>query len=45
LFQLSDVEKGGDTVFPDLKVKVFAEKGSAAFWFNLHDSGENGELV
>jgi prolyl 4-hydroxylase len=39
---LSEVEKGGATVFPYLNLRILATKGSAAFWYNLHDSGENG---
>lgn len=39
-FQVSDVELGGATVFPDLNLTVYPRKGSAAFWFNLHKNGE-----
>jgi hypothetical protein len=42
--QLSDVIKGGATVFPFMNVFIPAKKGSAAFWFNLHESGE-GEYL
>lgn len=38
--QVSDVELGGATVFPDLNLTVYPKKGSAVFWFNLHKSGE-----
>lgn len=38
---MSDVEKGGATVFPYLKVKVPARKGTAAFWYNLKVSGDD----
>jgi prolyl 4-hydroxylase len=41
---MSDVLKGGATVFPYLKVHVPASKGSAIFWYNLKPSGV-GELV
>lgn len=41
--QLTDVEKGGSTVFPFLKVKLNVVKGAAAFWYNLLPSGEIGE--
>lgn len=34
-----DVEKGGGTVFPYLKLKIPPTKGSAAFWYNLKPSG------
>lgn len=39
LFKLSDVEKGGATVFPYLKLRVEPKKGSAVFWYNLKHSG------
>jgi prolyl 4-hydroxylase len=39
--QLSDVEKGGATVFPYLKLRVKPKKGSAVFWYNLKHSGHN----
>lgn len=38
--QLSDVEKGGATVFPYLKVRIPVQKGSAAFWYNLRANGD-----
>lgn len=38
---MSDVSKGGDTVFPYMKVRVPAQKGTAAFWYNLRSSGED----
>jgi prolyl 4-hydroxylase len=41
---MTDVEKGGATVFPYIKVKVPPVKGSAAFWYNLHPSGEPGKV-
>ncbi len=37
--QLSDVELGGATVFPYLKVKVQPVKGTAVYWKNLLNSG------
>lgn len=38
--QLTDVEKGGETVFPYLKLRIPARKGTAAFWYNLRTTGE-----
>jgi prolyl 4-hydroxylase len=39
IFYMSDVEQGGATVFPAIKVTVTPEKGAAGFWFNLKKSG------
>uniref|UniRef100_A0A1B6L429 procollagen-proline 4-dioxygenase n=1 Tax=Graphocephala atropunctata TaxID=36148 RepID=A0A1B6L429_9HEMI len=42
MFYLSDVAKGGYSVFPLLKVAVAPVKGSIIYWFNiLHDSSED----
>lgn len=38
---MSDVTKGGETVFPYVKVRVPARKGTAAFWYNLRSSGDD----
>lgn len=40
LFYMSNVEAGGATVFPTLNVALWPQKGSAAFWYNLHLNGE-----
>ncbi|CRK96752.1 CLUMA_CG010007, isoform A [Clunio marinus] len=40
LIYFTDVEKGGYTVFPYLKVRIPAVKGSAAFWYNLKENGQ-----
>lgn len=37
---MSDVPLGGATVFTRLGVRVSPIRGSAAFWLNLHPSGE-----
>lgn len=36
---MTDVEKGGSTVFPFLNIKIMPTKGAALFWQNLYDSG------
>ncbi|XP_057378430.1 prolyl 4-hydroxylase subunit alpha-1-like [Daphnia carinata] len=45
LFYMSDVEAGGATVFPKLNLALWPQKGSAAFWYNLHANGEGNELT
>lgn len=40
MFYLSDVVRGGSTVFPRLGVQLKPELGAAAFWFNLYKNGE-----
>ncbi|GFR74347.1 prolyl 4-hydroxylase subunit alpha-1 [Elysia marginata] len=37
---MSDVQAGGATVFPYLGLKLYPKKGDAAFWYNLHKSGD-----
>ena len=39
LLYMTDVEAGGATIFPVLNLTLFPEKGSAAFWWNLHCDG------
>ncbi|CAF0724352.1 unnamed protein product [Didymodactylos carnosus] len=40
LTYLSNVERGGATVFPVAGARLVPKKGSAAFWYNLFASGE-----
>ncbi|KAK3925095.1 Prolyl 4-hydroxylase subunit alpha-2 [Frankliniella fusca] len=40
LFYMSDVPQGGATVFPHLRVALYPQKGTAAFWHNLYRNGE-----
>nr|XP_050048009.1 prolyl 4-hydroxylase subunit alpha-1-like isoform X2 [Dermacentor andersoni] len=42
---MSDVSAGGATVFPQLRLTLWPEKGAAAFWYNLHRSGEGDMLT
>ncbi|XP_077504406.1 prolyl 4-hydroxylase subunit alpha-1 isoform X1 [Amblyomma americanum] len=42
---MSDVPAGGATVFPQLRLTLWPKKGAAAFWFNLHRSGEGDMLT
>lgn len=44
LCYMSDVTAGGATVFPHLGISLWPKKGAAAFWYNLHRSGD-GDLL
>ena len=43
LFYLNDVEAGGRTIFPELRLSVVPVKGAALFWYNLFRSGQGDE--
>ncbi|RZC35039.1 P4Ha N and/or 2OG-FeII Oxy domain containing protein [Asbolus verrucosus] len=45
LMQMSDVAQGGATVFPTIHVALWPKKGAAAFWHNLHPSGDGDKLT
>jgi len=43
--QMTDVIKGGSTVFPRLGIAAHPVKGSAVFWYNLLKNGERNTLM
>uniref|UniRef100_A0A2P2I4Y7 procollagen-proline 4-dioxygenase n=1 Tax=Hirondellea gigas TaxID=1518452 RepID=A0A2P2I4Y7_9CRUS len=45
LFYMSEVTGGGATVFPQIDTALWPSRGSAAFWYNLHPSGEGDVLT
>lgn len=45
MFYISDVIKGGQTVFPMLNISIEPRKGSGVFWLNLnHDGTVNDDM-
>ena len=38
---MTDVMKGGETIFPYLRVRIPPRKGAAAFWYNIKRNGES----
>ncbi|XP_014670419.1 PREDICTED: prolyl 4-hydroxylase subunit alpha-1-like [Priapulus caudatus] len=40
IFYMTDLEAGGATVFPRVGARIIPERGSAAFWYNLKQSGQ-----
>ncbi|CAG7835352.1 unnamed protein product [Allacma fusca] len=40
IFYISDVEKGGETVFHRIGLKVTPRKGSGIYFYNFHSSGK-----
>ncbi|KAH8350711.1 hypothetical protein KR084_004728 [Drosophila pseudotakahashii] len=45
LFYMTDVPVGGATIFPAAKLAIQPKKGSALFWYNLHNNGEPNPLT
>ncbi|XP_064649852.1 prolyl 4-hydroxylase subunit alpha-1-like [Lineus longissimus] len=42
---LSNVTKGGGTIFPELNIKVDAKKGASLFWYNHYRNGTLDERL
>ncbi|XP_037710498.1 prolyl 4-hydroxylase subunit alpha-2 [Drosophila subpulchrella] len=45
LFYMTDVPVGGATIFPSAQLSIQPRKGSALFWYNLHNNGEPNPLT
>ena len=44
MFYLSSISVGGFTAFPNLGVAVQPREGTAVFWYNLHEDGQESML-
>jgi prolyl 4-hydroxylase len=42
---LSEVEEGGETIFPKIDLKVKPHKGDGLLFYNLHSDGTVDELA
>ncbi|XP_052837781.1 prolyl 4-hydroxylase subunit alpha-1 isoform X1 [Drosophila gunungcola] len=45
LFYMTDVPVGGATIFPEAEIAIQPKKGSALFWYNLHNNCEPNPLT
>ncbi|XP_030372902.1 prolyl 4-hydroxylase subunit alpha-1-like [Scaptodrosophila lebanonensis] len=44
IFYIGDVPQGGNIVFPRARISVRPQKGTALFWYNLHNDGKPNML-
>lgn len=42
---MTDVPVGGTTIFPGAQLAIQPKKGSALFWYNLHNNGDPNLLT
>ncbi|KMY88554.1 prolyl 4-hydroxylase subunit alpha-1 [Drosophila simulans] len=45
LFYMTDIPVGGATIFPGAQLAIQPKKGSALFWYNLHNNGDPNPLT